>query len=135
MRRDQYDVRVSVAGQNLGTFDSLTGGETDSEELSYKPGAMAATVSLGGTVTVGQVVVARLYQLDRDHLLVHDLQEKAGRAQVVITKQPLDPDGIAFGKPLVYRGTLKRVTPPEVDSTSTEAALLELEVTPAGAVT
>jgi hypothetical protein len=35
---------------------------------------------------------------------------------------------------LVYRGTLKTVTPPEIDSESSDAAVLEIEVTPAGTV-
>jgi hypothetical protein len=135
MRKDMYDTRVSVDGENLGTFDVLTGGETDTDELVYKPGGMAPAVSLGGSTSVGAVVVSRLYQLDRDHLKIHWLLSRVGIGDVVINKQPLDVDGNAFGKPLVYRGKLKRVTPPEVDSTSTDAATLELEVTPAGRVT
>jgi len=134
-RKDMYDTRVSVDGKNLGTFDVLSGGETDTDELTYKPGGMAPAVSLGGQTTVGAVVVSRLYQLDRDHLVIHWLLSRVGLGDVVINKQPLDVDGNAFGKPLVYRGKLKRVTPPEVDSTSTDAATIEMEVTPAGAVT
>jgi hypothetical protein len=134
-RKDQYDVRVSVDGKNLGTFDVLTGGETDTTELVYKPGGMAPQVSLGGIVTVGQTIVNRIYQLDRDHAQVHWLLSRVGKGQVVINKQPLDIDGNAYGKPLVYKGTLKRVTPPEVDSNSTDAALIEIEMTPSGTVT
>lgn len=135
MRKDQHDTRVTVDGRHLGTFDVLTGGETDTDELKYKPGGMAAAVSLGGIVTVGQVVVNRLYRLERDHATIHWLLARVGKANVVVTKQPLDPAGDAFGKPLVYRGTLKRVLPPEVDSNSTDAALIEIEVSPQGAVT
>lgn len=134
-RKDMYDTRVTVDGRNLGTFDVLTGGETDSDELKYKPGGMAPAVSLGGSVTVGQVVISRLYRLQRDHLLVHWLLGRVGKGRTVINKQPLDVDKNAFGKPLVYRGVLKRVTPPEVDSTSTDAATIELEITPEGVVT
>jgi hypothetical protein len=139
-RKDQYDTRVSVDGQDLGTFDTLTGGESDTTELTYKPGGMAPQVSLGGLVTIGQVVLGRLYVLDRDHQNSNGtgiawLLSRVGKGQVVVTKQPLDIDGNAFGKPLVYKGTLKRVTPPEVDSQSTDAALVELEVTPAGTIT
>lgn len=133
-RKDQYDTRVSVDGRNLGTFDTMTGGEVDSDELKYKPGGMAPLVSLGGSITIGQVVVSRLYRLQRDHLLVHWLLSRIGKGKVVVNKQPLDPDGNAFGKPLVYRGILKRCLPPEVDSTSTDPALIEIEVTPEGAV-
>lgn len=135
MRKDQHRVTVSVDGVNLGVWDVLTGGETDTEELTYKPGGMAPTVSLGGIVTVGQVVVSRLYKLERDHVRVHWLLGKVGRAQVVVKKAVLDEDKNVFGKPLTTKGKLKRVTPPEVDSNSTDAAVIELEITPNGVVT
>ena len=134
-RKDQYDVRVVVDGRNLGTFDVLTGGETDTDELVYKPGGMGPQLSLGGIVTVGQTVVNRIYELDRDHATVHWLLSRVGKGQMTISKQPLDVDGNVYGKPLVYKGTLKRCTPPEVDSNSTDAAIIELEMTPAGTVT
>jgi hypothetical protein len=41
----------------------------------------------------------------------------------------MDIEGNVFGKPLVYNGRLKRVTPPEVDSEASGAALVEIEVT------
>jgi len=134
-RQDEYDVRVTVDGINLGTFDTLTGGEIDSEELKYKPGAMAPEVSLGGTTTTGQVTVTRNYRLVRDHDRVHWLLGRVGRGNVVINKQPLDHDGNAYGRPLVYRGILKRVLPPEHDSNTADAAMIEIEVTPHGGVT
>jgi hypothetical protein len=61
---------------------------------------------------------------------VHWLITRAGKGKVVINKQPLDVDGNVFGTALRYTGMLKRVLPPEVDSESSNAALLELEVTP-----
>lgn len=134
MRKDQYDTTVTVDGTDLGTFDSLTGGEVDTDELTYRPGAMGARISLGGVVNVGAVVVGRLYQLERDHLNIHWLMGRAGKADVVVKKQPLDVDGNAFGRPLTYQGKLKRVSPPEVDSEASEAAIIEIEVTPLGTV-
>ena len=134
-RKDQYDVTVTVDGRKFWTWDVLTGGETDSDQLTYKPGGTAPAVSLGGTVTVGQVICQKLYDLERDTAQIHWLLSRVGKGAVVVNKQPLDVDGNAYGKPLVYRGILKRVLPPEVDSTSTDAAIIELEVTPAGAVT
>jgi hypothetical protein len=136
MRKDQHRVTVIVDGKNLGVFDVLTGGETDSDELKYKPGGMAPLISLGGVVTVGQLIVSRLYRLQRDHLQVHWLLGRVGKGNVVVNKAVLDPDGNAFGKPLVTKGVLKRVTPPEVDSNATgDAAVIELEITPEGVVT
>lgn len=136
MRKDQHRVTVIVDGRNLGVFDVLTGGETDSDELKYRPGGMAPSISLGGVVTVGQVIVSRLYKLQRDHLNVHWLLGRVGKGNVVVNKAVLDPDGNTFGKPLVTKGVLKRVTPPEVDSNATgDAAVIELEITPEGVVT
>jgi hypothetical protein len=133
-RKDQYDIRVSVDGTNLGTFDVFTGGDLDTTELTYKPGAMAPQISLGGIVTVNQAIVNRLYQLSRDHLQVHWLLSRVGKGAMVISKQPLDVDGNAYGKPLVYKGILKRCTPPDADSNATDAAIIELEMTPHGTV-
>lgn len=132
-RKDAYDTTVTIDGINLKTFDTLTGGEIDSDELKYKPGAMAPEISLGGSVTVGQVVVGRLFQA-ADDALIDKLIPKVGKGKVVINKQPLDVDGNPSGRALVYTGVLKRITPPEVDSTSTDPAIIEFEVTPNGTV-
>jgi hypothetical protein len=134
MRQDQYDVKVSVDGQDLGTWDKFTGGEVDSDETTYKPGGMAPRISLGGSVNVGAVTVSRLFDLTRDEPLVHWLISRAGKGQAVVSKQPLDVDGNVNGRPLVYSGKLKQVNPPEVDSESSDAALVALEMTPAGTV-
>jgi hypothetical protein len=134
-RQDQYAVLVTIDGEDTGIWDKLTGGEVDSEELKYKPGGMARQISLGGSVNVGNVTVSRLYDLTRDHLRLGGWIAGVGRARVIIKKQPLDLNAIAFGPPVTYTGILKMVTPPEVDSEATDAALVELEVTTDGEVT
>lgn len=131
-RVDQYDVTVAIDGKALGTFDKLAGGEVDSEETSYKPGGMGARVSLGGSVNIGNVTVSVLYDLAAIHSQVHWLASRAGKADMVVTKQPLDADGNAYGRAIVYTGRLKQVKPPDHDSEASDAALLELEMTPAG---
>jgi hypothetical protein len=135
MRADQFNVTCVVDGQDLGTFDKFAGGEVDSEETRYRPGAMGAPISLGGAVTVNNVTISRLFDLNRDGGIVHWLISRAGKGKVTINKQPLDVDGNAFGRPLVYTGMLKQITSPEHDSESSDAALIELEVVPAGTVT
>lgn len=134
MRQDQWAVTVAVDDVDLGVWDKLSGGEVDSEETTYKPGAMAPRISLGGSVNVGNVTVSRLFDLQRDGNIVHWLINRAGKGTIVIKKTPLDVDGNAANKPLTYRGKLKQVNPPEVDSESSDAALIELEMTPAGTV-
>lgn len=134
-RQDQYDVSVSLDGRNLGTFDKMTGGNIDSTETKYKPGAMAPQISLGGSIEVGNITVSRLYVLGRDHPLVPLLKQAVGRGSVVVKKQPLDVNANPFGQPVVYTGILKQLTLPEADSESTSAALMEIEVSSAGMVT
>lgn len=136
MRQNQYDIEVTVDGTALGTFDTFEGGEVDSDDTRYRPGKMAPAISLGGQRTVSAITVTRLHTLDRDNGLVHWLSERVGKGQVTIVKQPLDVNGSAgFFRPLVYTGILKTVTPPSADSSSDDAAMLELQVTPNGTLT
>src|SRR5262245_11254926 len=134
MRQDQWSVALSVDGVDLGIWDKASGGEIDSEETTYKPGAMAPPIALGGSVNVGALTVSRLYDLQRDHLQVHWLISRVGKGAAVAKRQPLDVDGNAFGKPITYTCRLKQVNPPEYDSESSDAALIELELTPQGTV-
>jgi hypothetical protein len=115
----------------LGTFDTLTGGGVDSDELKYHLGGMSGVISLGGLSEVDNVVIGRIYLLERDHGLVGGLLDSPGKVGMVIAKQPLDREGNVWGRPLIYIGTHKRTTPPEHDSNAAaDAALIELEMTP-----
>jgi hypothetical protein len=135
MRKDQWRTTVTVDGiGDLGVFDTFTGGEVDSDNVTYRPGGMAPAISLGGAQVVNNVTVGRIYQQGRDNLLEPQLLAAAGRASMTVTKAPLDADGNKFAAGRVWRGRLKQVTTPEVDSNSGDAALLVLEMVPAGAV-
>lgn len=129
MRNDQYANTVTIDGRPLGIFDTMGGGEADSEESLYNPGGMAPAVSLGGRQTVGAVTVGRLYRLDRDHDLVRWLMSRRGKARATVSRQPLDVDGNPFGAPLVYTGTLKTVTPPDTDSEDSGPAIWTMTIT------
>jgi hypothetical protein len=128
-REDTWLITLAVDGVNLGVFDSFSGGELDSEESKYRPGGMAAEISLGGTQMVGNVTISRYCDRLRDWPRIKWLQSRRGKGRVSIGVTPLDPNGATGGTPLVYTGTLKTVTPPEIDSTGTDAAQLELECT------
>jgi hypothetical protein len=133
-RQDQYNVTVAINGTNYGTFDKMSGGDIDSEETKYNPGAMGAAVSLGGRKTVTNVTVSRLYDLQRDHHNAPTWIAAAGKADMTVVKQPLDADGNAFGAPIVYTGKLKMVQLPEHDSESNTAAMVTFEMSSAGTV-
>lgn len=134
-REDQYNVTVSISyggtSKDLGTFDSLSGGEVDSEETKFWPGGLSQQLSLGGRRSVNNVTVGRLYDLARDHQNVAWLFGGVGKANVTVAKTVLDVDGNAYGRPIVYKGTLKQVTLPDHDSESSDAAMFELEVSSA----
>jgi hypothetical protein len=134
-REDQYNVTVSVTRgtetRDFGTFDTFDGGEVDSEETKYWPGGLGQQISLGGRKSVGNVTVGRLYDLVRDHPQMGWLFGGVGKADVTITKTSIDVDANAVGKPLVYRGKLKMVTPPSHDSESSDAAKFEMEISSA----
>lgn len=129
MRNDQYANTVTVDGEPLGIFDTLSGGEADSEESLYNPGGMAPAVSLGGRQTVGSVTLGRLYRLERDHDIVRRLLPRRGKADVTVSRQPLDVDGNPYGAPFVYTGTLKTITFPDTNSEDSAASIWTMTVT------
>jgi hypothetical protein len=137
-RQDTYSVHVHItppgasAPVDFGIWDKMSGGEVDSDETKYNPGGMAPPVSLGGRKNTGNVTYSRLYRLVRDHDHAQSFINWVGRARVTISKQPLDVEGNVYGTPIVYHGTLKRVTFPEVDSESSGAGMVEMEVTVEG---
>ena len=136
-RQDMYSVSVRIDWPglgDLGVFDTFKGGEADSDEQKYRPGGMAPPVSLGGAVTMGNITIERLYVLERDHVIAHSLYAATGVATVTVSKQPLDFNKVPYGRPLVYVGKLKKVNPPQHDSTSSDPGLLELEFVPTGTV-
>jgi hypothetical protein len=134
-REDQNAVTVSLsyggATRDLGIFDGLTGGEIDSSEKKFNPGGMQGTISLGGKKAVGNVTVKRLYDLIRDHPLMGWIAGGVGRADVTVVKSSMTVDSVAIANPLVYRGKLKTLTPPDHDSESDDAAMWEMEISSA----
>lgn len=130
-REDQFSVSVVVGGRSLGVFDKKTGGEVDSDELKYRPGAMSQQVSLGGFVNVGNVTVSRLFDLSRDLPDVPFLNNRVGKADISAVVQHLDVDGNPFGKPYTYSGKFKQYKLPDHDSMSSAAALFEIEISSA----
>jgi hypothetical protein len=127
-QQNQYANTVSVDGRPLGVFDTWSGGEADSDETKHSGGGMGPEKSYGGRQITGNVTVGRVYERERDHELVRWLIGRRGRASVVASRQPLDRDGNAYGRPLVYTGVLKTVSPQDVDSDSSDLDQFELEI-------
>lgn len=133
-RENQGRVTVAVDGISLGVVEDRTGGGQDSQETTYQMGGMGPRISLGGNVQVDNVVVRMLYNSER-MARIKWLLGRAGKGTMVVTDQPLDDNGAAFGEPLVWTCLLKRVTPPERTADSTAGARLELEGTVNGQIT
>lgn len=137
-RQDTWVIRVELNGNVIygDVFDKKTGGEFDSEETKYYPGNMGDSISLGGRTTVGNVTLQRIYLKARDHDNINTWLQAVGKGRVKVTQEPLDFDGHVYDKTkaITYFGTLKRVLVPEVDSESSGASLLEIEVSPDGPV-
>ena len=128
-REDTWLITCSLEGRDLGVFDTKSGGEIDSEEVKYRPGGMGAEISLGGAKTIANLTIGRYVDRLRDWPIIKWLAAMAGAGRGTIGITPLDFHGVRAGDPLVYNGTLKQVTPPDIDSMGTDQAMLELEFT------
>jgi hypothetical protein len=133
-REDTFAVSVTIDGRDFGVWENRTGGEGDSEDNKVRLGGMGPEVSLGGSKTLGNITLRKLYDLDGIGNDIAWLYAVRGRAPVVVTNQPLDQDGNVHGRRWTWQGVLKAVTPPDYDAQGTDAAYIEIEVAPSGDV-
>lgn len=136
-REDQHLTTVTLIRGNgtrvdLGKWDNKSGGAVEAESTKYREGGMADEESLGGPVSTENVTLQRNYKLVRDHGLMPTLYAEAGVGRLEISEQPLDRNKVAFGSPTLYRGTLIAVRPPDRNSMSSDAAMVEIECEVAG---
>lgn len=127
-RQDTWRIIMHLNGNSFGVWDKKSGGEVDSDDTKYYPGGMAPPISLGGRVTPGNVTLSRIFDRKDDGGKINTLLAAAGKGTVVISQRVLDQDGNPYGSPIIYNGKLKRVSVPDVDSESSTAAMIEIEV-------
>ena len=127
-REDTWLIVFNLGGVDLGTWDTFSGGETDSEEAVFRPGGMAAPISLGGRQTYGNVTITRHHD---DWLggIFKWLRSQCGKARITIGRVPLNAQGLQSGPVEWLGGTIKAVTPPEHDSMGGDPAMVEVECT------
>lgn len=115
MRTDQFVTFVSVDGTPLPySWDTTAGGDVDSNEIKYRPGGMHTERAIGGPRIVSNLTVTKMMELPTDWATMLRLMPRVGKAKVVVTRVPLDPDANPVGAPpLIYTGVLKTVIPPE----------------------
>lgn len=123
-------------GQIAGSFDTRTGGGRGGTSNPYRPGGMGAELQLGSQPKNDDITITRLYQTDRDHLLLPALYAAAGKATGHYDETPLNAEGGLFdgarGKTITYQVTLMKVDPPDRDSMSEDAALFTLTLAVSG---
>jgi hypothetical protein len=128
-REDTNYVSLSIDGRDMGWYQTMTGGEVDSEESLFFPGGGGARVSLGGRRIYGNITLGRNYDYARDHPLWGWLVSRVGAGDAAIGRQPVDVDGNVQGQPIVYRATLKTLTPGDIDANGTDPSDYEMEFT------
>lgn len=133
MRSDQASASLVVDGRDIPIlFSTRSGGNLDSQESKFMPGAMQPERALGGTQTVENVTLSGEYrpELHEDH--IQYLKRKAGKGDATVTEQSLDADGNSFGRPQTWVGVLKAINTGDYDASSGDARLVELEISTHG---
>jgi hypothetical protein len=135
---DQAYVTASVTyrgeTRDLGVFNSFDGGEATSDDTKVRRGGTRNQRALGGPKSIGNVTLARDYDLARDHNNIHWLYNAVGAARVTAQHFFTDDNDQPYGRPLIYTGVLIRSTKPGHDIDSADVANLELEVSCDGQV-
>lgn len=132
-RANQSRVTATLDGVALGIFEVREGGETDSQETTYRLGGMGPRIALGGNVEVGNVTIRRLFDATAQQQRKF-IDGRVGKGSLRVTDQPLDVDGNNYGDPDVWNCVLKRFARPDRDADADDAAQMELEGTVVGRV-
>jgi hypothetical protein len=134
-REDQAKVTVIIEKEpgvpwpglgNLGTWENRTGGSGGSDSTKHREGGMGDLLSYGGPPTMENVVVARRYDLSRDHAVIKALFDARGKARMTVIEQPLDEYKVAFGEPISYTGRLNDVNQGDVNANSNDIRMITL---------
>jgi hypothetical protein len=132
-RQNQARITATLDGTALGVFEAREGGDTDSQETTYRLGGMGVRISLGGNVEVANVTIRRLFDVQAQSQAKFIIG-RVGSGVLVVSEQPLNADGEAVGEPYVWTCTLKRCALPERDADADDAAQIELEGTVSGQI-
>jgi hypothetical protein len=131
IREDLYDVTGTIVGTDgqkcAFTFDKMSGGDVTAKDTKHRPAnGTEDEISLGGSTTVSNITVERLYDIAIDGW-VHWLITQCGKGTFYVSKQPLDANGAPFGTALNYKGILLACTPPVTDASSENASMISLQ--------
>jgi hypothetical protein len=136
-RQDTFTVGLMIEdpakpGQwiDWGVWDTKTGGDLDSEDRLYYPGAMMPPYSLGGRISPQAITLTRNYRIQRDHYHLQKLLDGVGKSNCQVQQFAMDKYGLTHAPAIVWTGTLKTVTPPEHNSeSSSDPAMISVVIT------
>lgn len=130
MKAAQRQFLVKVTGID-GYFSSKSGGDVEGDVTTVYDGGSLKPEKLGGPAAPGQVTVGRPYDPERDAPVLRRLRGIVNRWRTTVSVQPTDGDLTPIGPPTVYANALLvRVSDPEHDAESGDAARLELVFDP-----
>lgn len=133
LRTDTWLNTISIDGGAPITMDTFKGGDNDSSTTIYRPGGMVKPKVIGGQTTISDITLDKSMEMETDWTLITALMKaNVGKSEVVVMRQPLDPDANPYGSPLIYNGILKQVLPGDTDSMKADALLWSVVVTPDG---
>ena len=129
--------RVTLSGGPFevpGAFAQMSGGNPSGDVRRYKEGGDPNDHTSGNPPTRDDVTIGRPWRRTRDHDLALAFDRAVMKSRFTITKQPLDEDFNAWGKPMVYADCLLTgCNHPDVDAEATgDVARLELTFAVAG---
>lgn len=124
--KSQALITASLNGKSLGTWDTRSGGEVTAPLTKYRPGGSRTEVIDAARSTAGDVTISRRFDLQRDIPVERAVRSAVGRGRIVITEQPLDIDGVKFGKPIVYIGKVSSVAIDDADSNSDDTRMITI---------
>ena len=124
----QWLASVQIGSLNLGNFDTFSGGDVTAAAVKHRPGGMGPEITYNSLPSYSDVTVGRVYETQRDHQLIGQLHNLAGRAMATVTLQPLDDNGTPWGEPRIYQGRFLTVKDGKADSNSNAARMYELDI-------
>lgn len=133
MRTSQFRATLKVDDTDYGTWDTREGGATEADTPDpYRPGGMGPPESAGGDPVTGDLTMRKRFKGATIAETYVALVNKVGSGACVVTFQPLDAAKVAFGKPIVWKGVLTGIEPPDHDSNETGWATFQVTVQPDG---
>jgi hypothetical protein len=133
MKTSQRHFLVYVNGIP-GPFATQEGGETEAAVTKVWDGGKKKPDLLSEPPDTSNLVMGRPYSPDEHQPIIDRLRPLAGQWRTTVTKQPTDPDFTPIGKPITYPNSLLvRMSEPELDASSGEAARWEVEFATSGA--